>query len=186
MDKYLSEKINRYKTNLYMGYMGVLAAMVGAYTFYSVLLEINSIDGFKIFGTPVNKIDMLSMKSGWFILTATVVALVGIGGIYIYCKYIFKEITITYEDVIVPVYDNMLVLYNLLNKKVLIDSDNNLEINVENFPDSNVDILRTIDIMNSIEIRKYKFNGTRKNLKRLGLDDDKIYNYIVKINIIGC
>lgn len=183
MDKYLNEKVNRYKTNLYIAYVGLLTVMLVGYTFYSIYLENNYVDGFKIFGAPVNEITMFSMKSGWFVVTSMGAALIGIGCIYVYYEMIVKRISITYEDFVIPVNNNVLALYNLLNKKVLIDPNNDLEINIENFPDANIDIFKDVDNISSIKIRKYKFNGVSKDLEKLGLDNKKEYNCIVSINL---
>lgn len=93
-----------------------------------------------------------------------------------------NKINIKHEDVVVLIPNSTKALYDLLNKNIVVD-ENNLEIDIMNFPDSKIDILSNENDFSSITIRKYTLEGPDKVLRKFKLTSDKTYNYILSINV---
>ena len=99
-----------------------------------------------------------------------------------YVNKIASKIIIKHEDVTISTPNSTKALYNLLSKKIVVD-ENNLELDIINFPDSEIDVLSAEKDLASITIRKYTLEGPNKTLKKIKLTSDKTYNYILKVNV---
>lgn len=182
MEKYIENKIYNYKHCLYSVYLIALTLSLSLFFSYSVISEINIINENNSLNTFINNIWFSHLSYPLFIMSSACFILFCFWIISSYANKMSNKINIKHEDVVVLIPNSTKALYDLLNKNIVID-ENNLEIDVMNFPDSKIDILSTERDLFSITIRKYTLEGPDKVLRKFKLTSDKTYNYILSINV---
>lgn len=175
MEKLIKSKCFDFIVRLYSILCCSLISFV--FVFLIVFLSKNDINDIILkIQTPVTKqLEMIVISMLFLLLTLVILIPIFL------TKKIYISISFSYEDIIIPISKPAKAIFTLVNDSSII-LDDSRTLKIENFPDNKINILTSNNNLNSIVVRQYKLNASRKVLSMLNMNSNGIYNFILSVD----